>query len=64
MLGDRLTGLGVGIYQRVKGQVTGCQLGLVNISDRVNGVQIGLFNYIEENPGWLKVLPIVNWSFN
>ena len=45
------------------GTMRGCQIGLVNYANRVDGgCQIGLVNVISHN-GWLPVLPIVNGSF-
>jgi hypothetical protein len=37
------------------------QLGIVNFTERMNGLQVGLWNQINEND--LKVLPLVNWRF-
>ena len=45
------------------GSMRGCQIGLVNYAEWVDGgLQIGLVNIISEN-GWLPVLPIVNGHF-
>ena len=45
------------------GNVRGCQIGLVNYADTMEGgVQIGLVNIISNN-GWMPVFPIVNGSF-
>lgn len=45
------------------GIMRGCQIGLVNYAECVDGgLQIGLVNIISEN-GWLPVLPIVNGHF-
>lgn len=63
-----LYGLQCGYYLLVgvnvaSGTTHGCQIGLVNYADRVDGgCQIGLINIISHN-GWLPVLPIVNGSF-
>ena len=45
------------------GSLRGCQIGLVNFANRVEGgLQIGIINIIEQN-GWAPVLPIVNGHF-
>ena len=65
---EDLYGLQCGFYfifgvNAVSGSMRGCQIGLVNYANRVDGgCQIGLVNIITEN-GWMPVLPIVNGSF-
>ena len=45
------------------GNVTGCQIGIVNYANTmVKGLQIGLVNVIANN-GWMPVLPIINGNF-
>jgi predicted transcriptional regulator with HTH domain len=45
------------------GNVTGCQIGIVNDANTmVKGLQIGLVNVIANN-GWAPVLPIINGNF-
>ena len=45
------------------GDVTGCQIGIVNYANTmVKGLQIGLVNVIANN-GWAPVLPIINGNF-
>ena len=52
--------LGVNV---VSGEMSGCQVGLVNYAEKVKGgLQIGFVNVIGEN-GWLPVLPVVNGHF-
>ena len=63
-----LNGLQCGYYllfgvNIASGVMRGCQIGLVNYAERVDGgLQIGFVNIISEN-GWLPVLPIVNGHF-
>ncbi len=54
------TGLGLGVYNRVRGQQTGITIGLVNYARRLNGFQFGLINIAGNNRGIAKVLPIMN----
>ena len=45
------------------GSVRGCQIGIVNLADRMEScLQIGLLNIVLHN-GFLPVLPIVNGGF-
>ena len=61
-------GLQCGFYlllgvNMASGSLRGCQIGLVNYANRVEGgLQIGVVNIIEQN-GWAPVLPIVNGHF-
>jgi hypothetical protein len=63
-----VSGLQCGYYlllgvNAASGTLRGCQLGLVNFANRVEGgLQIGIINIIEQN-GWAPVLPIVNGHF-
>lgn len=52
--------LGVNV---VSGTLRGCQIGIVNYADAVDGgLQVGLLNIIAMN-GWAPVLPIINGQF-
>ena len=61
-------GLQCGFYfllgvNMASGSLRGCQLGLVNYANRVEGgLQIGFVNVIRQN-GWAPFLPIVNGHF-
>jgi hypothetical protein len=54
------TGLGVGVYNRVRTQQTGLTIGIVNYARRLHGVQVGVINIAGNNRGLAKVLPIMN----
>ena len=43
--------------------MTGLSIGVVNMAEQLNGVQIGLINYVPSNPLGLKILPLLNFSF-
>jgi hypothetical protein len=47
----------------VNQRYTGISLGLVNYSAKLNGVQVGLFNYAGNNPKWARLLPLINVHF-
>ena len=50
-----------GFFNFVKGQCFGVQFGLINMSESLNGVQIGLINIVKT--GQIKFLPLLNASF-
>jgi hypothetical protein len=58
-----LTGLTCAGYNQTDGLQTGLVVGVVNYTRDLLGVQIGLLNYVEENPAGLKLLPILNAKF-
>jgi hypothetical protein len=58
-----LTGLTAGAFTYIKGLLKGVSLGIVNYAYEVSGIQIGLVNYVADNPSGLKILPLFNTSF-
>jgi len=59
-----LTGLSASAFNLIKGNQTGISLGIVNYTWHLNGFQIGLINYVKDNPKFLKLLPIINAHFD
>lgn len=57
---EKLTGIAVGGYCRYQRRQTGLSIGLLNIADHLNGIQIGVINYAKNNPPFLKILPGIN----
>jgi hypothetical protein len=62
--GDEMGGVTVGAWNRWDSRMDGLAIGLINITDELRGVQLGLLNIAHSNPGWRRVLPIVNWGNN
>ena len=58
-----LDGVAFSGYNRIDGHQTGLSIGIFNRTRSLHGVQIGLLNYVKENPAWLRWLPIVNARF-
>ncbi len=71
----QLTGMQIGVInmgpignpiREVKGvvnrsdSVTGIQIGLLNMTENPNGFQIGLLNYVGNNSAPFKYLPLFN----
>jgi hypothetical protein len=47
-------------FKYINDRFTGLSIGLVNYTRQLRGVQLGLINYAENNPRWLRLLPLVN----
>ena len=53
-----------GAWNRAISDMIGFQLGIANSAEYLRGVQIGLINYVGNNPKWARVLPIINMHFS
>ena len=58
----RLKGFSASTFNHIRGSQTGLSIGIVNIAYELNGVQIGLVNYVRENPPYRRLLPLVNFN--
>ncbi|HTP14094.1 MAG TPA: hypothetical protein VMM37_10710 [Bacteroidota bacterium] len=54
------TGLISGVYNRVTGTQIGVSVGIFNHATELFGLQIGILNWAENNPEYLRILPILN----
>jgi len=59
-----LRGVSVSAWNQIKGTNSGLSIGIINISNDLRGLQLGLLNIAHSNPKGLKVLPIFNTNFN
>lgn len=59
---ETVNGVIIGLVTKT-GRTRGVQLGLINRARTMHGFQIGLINQIQQNPKWLRVLPIINFRF-
>jgi len=59
-----LRGFSAGAFNQVKGKLTGVSLGIYNCTYELNGVQIGLINYVRDNPKYMRILPLINVNFD
>jgi len=50
-------------FNFIKGEQRGVTLGIVNYAYRLHGIQIGLINYVRDNPFLLKIMPLINFNF-
>jgi hypothetical protein len=62
IVGQNVLGWQAAALNIAGGEVTGLQLGIVNIAHQIRGLQIGLVNIIETG-GWLPVMVLVNGRF-
>jgi hypothetical protein len=60
----RFTGFNVAALNQIEGRQSGLSVGIVNYAWSLKGIQIGLINYVRNNPKYLKVLPIINARFD
>ena len=58
-----MNGISVSAVNVVKGDQNGVTIGVVNTAHSLRGIQIGLINYVRDNPRGLRFLPILNMHF-
>ncbi|MEI9479227.1 MAG: hypothetical protein WCO26_22020 [Deltaproteobacteria bacterium] len=58
---NELNGIQIGLWCNKAGTARGLQIALINIADKMTGVQIGLANIIKESP--VPFFPIINAHF-
>jgi hypothetical protein len=61
--GGQMIGFAASSFNFIKRSQNGLVIGIVNYAFRVRGVQIGLVNIVRDNPRYLRVLPLMNTSF-
>lgn len=59
-----MKGFSASAFNFFKGNQTGLAIGLVNYSWHLNGIQLGIFNYVRDNPIYARILPLVNAHFD
>ena len=59
-----LKGLSISSYNKILGMQTGVSIGLLNYANNLRGVQLGIINFVPNNPGWRRILPFINWNFD
>lgn len=58
-----MKGISVSAFNHIRGQQKGLTLGVFNYARYQRGLQIGLLNYVKDNPKGLRLLPIFNAHF-
>lgn len=59
-----MKGLSISAFNQIKGVQNGVSFGIFNWAWHLNGVQLGLINYVRDNPKFLKILPVINVHFD
>jgi hypothetical protein len=59
-----MKGLSISAFNQIKGVQNGISFGIFNWAWHLNGVQLGLINYVRDNPKFLKILPVINVHFD
>jgi hypothetical protein len=62
--GEVMRGVTASAYNKWDFRMEGLSIGLLNITHELKGVQLGLLNIAYDNPGWRRILPLVNWGNN
>lgn len=57
------TGFAASAFNFIKGQQNGVSMGIFNYAYKLKGFQIGILNYVRDNPKFLKLLPFINFNF-
>jgi len=47
-------------FNQASYNMVGLQIGIFNTAGSLHGVQIGVLNYVGDNPKWARILPLVN----
>lgn len=62
MCNGQFTGVTAGSFVKTK-KMNGLSIGVVNMSDELHGIQIGLLNHAANNPKGLRWFPLINLHF-
>lgn len=60
--GGSMRGVSVSAFNRFSGVQHGLTIGVLNITEELRGIQVGLINIARSNPPGRRVLPVVNWG--
>jgi hypothetical protein len=60
--GTRMVGVTVSAYNRWEESMSGVAVALLNVTQELHGVQLGVINIVWKNPKGRRVLPLVNWG--
>ena len=58
-----MRGVSISAYNHIMGTHNGLSIGVFNYAYSQRGLQLGVLNYVKDNPKGLRVLPIFNTSF-
>jgi hypothetical protein len=58
-----MSGAAISAFNNVKGTQKGVTIGIYNSARKQRGLQLGLLNYVKDNPKGLRLLPVFNTHF-
>ncbi len=58
-----MNGISLSAVNAVQGTQNGLSIGVVNTTNKLRGIQLGIINIVKDNPKGLRVLPIINMHF-
>ncbi|MEI6739412.1 MAG: hypothetical protein WCK74_03790 [Gemmatimonadaceae bacterium] len=62
--GGVMQGIAVSAFTDARGaRQHGLMIGMLNLTDELEGVQLGLLNIARRNPEGRRIMPLVNWNF-
>lgn len=59
VMAHRVNGIAIAGYNKID-EHYGLSIGVVNKTKKLQGIQFGLINYVENNPAWLRWMPLMN----
>jgi hypothetical protein len=54
------TGVSASAFNHIKGRQHGLTIGVFNYAHHLDGLQLGVLNYVRANPAPFKLLPVIN----
>ena len=58
-----MKGVSISAFNHIMGTFNGVSIGIFNYAYHQRGLQLGLLNYVKDNPRGLRMLPLFNTSF-
>jgi hypothetical protein len=58
-----IKGVSISAFNHIMGSFNGVSIGIFNYAYHQRGLQLGLLNYVKDNPRGLRMLPLFNTSF-
>jgi hypothetical protein len=55
-------GINISAYNDIDGHSEGISVGLLNVTESLKGVQLGVLNIVWDNPRGRRFLPLINWG--
>ena len=63
MVPATMRGVSISAFNYILGTHTGLSIGIFNYAHSQKGLQLGILNYVKDNPKGLRLLPVFNTHF-